>query len=478
MKNLTIIILGNNINIDNNDIDILYSNGINIKEKILSVKTKYVCFIKDDDNIKEDYLDKVIEKSKEDFDCCFINYIVNYNYKNKLKILSDENILKDNYPYVGNYLWCFIYKKDYLIDVLNQPFDSNINLYIQNKFKNRTAIKEVLYNHNPNGKKYINSFYYCDIKKEEYYKNIIYIGKGCNGTFNGYITWINNIGKCFSNNYDITFLYDYSIDKTINKFSKYIRCVRRQTNTNYICERLLTTYSDYYYPKNIIVLDKSYLFIHGDMNYYVNSIKYTNDIYTKYIAVSKTCAKNAIGYFPTDNIEYILNPLKIDKNEVKSHLKLVSTLRYSEIKGPERIEIFAKILDELDIPYTWNVFTDKFENTNKKGLIYREYIDNVLPYVKDADYLVLLSNSEAFSYSVLEALSLNTKVIITPLDVYKENKIKDKEHGYIIPFEYFNEDNKDKLINIIKEIYINKDKKINYIYNESNYNKYENIFIN
>ena len=98
MKNLTIIILGNNINIDNKDIDILYSNGINIKEKILSVKTKYVCFIKDDDNIKEDYLDKVIEKSKEDFDCCFINYIVNYNYKSKLKILSDENILKDNYP--------------------------------------------------------------------------------------------------------------------------------------------------------------------------------------------------------------------------------------------------------------------------------------------------------------------------------------------------------------------------------------------
>ena len=58
----------------------------------------------------------------------------------------------------------------------------------------------------------------------------------------------------------------------------------------------------------------------------------------------------------------------------------------------------------------------------------------------------------------MEALYLNTKVILTPLDCYKEMKI-DENQGYIIPFEYFDDNNKEKLREVVLEIVKNQHKK-------------------
>jgi len=243
-----------------------------------------------------------------------------------------------------------------------------------------------------------------------------------------------------------------------------------------MCDRLLVTYSSYFYPKNIVNLDRSYLFIHGNMSDYENVVKYYDDIYTNYIAVSKTSAEKAKGYFPTETIEYVINPYKIDE-EIKPRLKLTSTLRYTKVKCPERIEKMAKIMTELDIPYTWEVFTDKRENTNVGGLIFRERTPNPLPYVKDSDYFVLLSDSEACSYSILEALSVNTKIIVTPLGMYEELGLINNDIATIIPFEYFDDDNTDKLKEIILKIYKDKDKKVNYKLDESLWDKYNEIFM-
>ena len=46
-----------------------------------------------------------------------------------------------------------------------------------------------------------------------------------------------------------------------------------------------------------------------------------------------------------------------------------------------------------------------------------------------------LSGSEAFSYSLLEALELQTPVIVTPLEQNKDMRIVDGENAYIVPFE-------------------------------------------
>jgi glycosyltransferase involved in cell wall biosynthesis len=123
------------------------------------------------------------------------------------------------------------------------------------------------------------------------------------------------------------------------------------------------------------------------------------------------------------------------------------------------------------------MFTDVKENTNVNGLVYRRRVLNPMPYVNDSNYFVLLSDSESFSYSVVEALSVNTKVIVTPLEVYDEIGVENGKNGYVVPFEYFEEENKEKLKEFAKMIYKNKDKEFNYKFNDSLYKGFNDIFI-
>ena len=59
---------------------------------------------------------------------------------------------------------------------------------------------------------------------------------------------------------------------------------------------------------------------------------------------------------------------------------------------------------------------------------------DIRDYIADADYLVQLSDTEAFSYSILESLCLGTPVIITPIPSSIEMGVKNGLNGYILDF--------------------------------------------
>ena len=480
MKDITIIILGD----DKNDCGVIPSNvELAIVDKstfygvVNGVKTKYIGFIKAGDIVSEDYFVRISEIVKEDFDYCYINYSLDV-IDEHVKLLKNEKELLINKPYYGAYIWSFIYRTDKFLELFDYKELYKFNEKVDSLLTRGIAIGDILYTHIVDGYKFLKHCCYKDVRESLNLKNVIYVGNGCNGVFNGYISWINNIGRCFGNKYDITILYDQIPKVTLNIFSKYFKCVKYDSEIDYLCNRLLLTYSTYYYPKNIFTLDENYVFIHGNMSDYPKTRRFHDDIYTKYIAVSEISAKKAEGYLPTDKIDYILNPFKLDNSMVKPHLKLVSAQRYSSVKRPDRINVIANILNELDIPFTWNVFTDRNENTCDGGVIYRKRTSNPLPYIKDSDYFVLLSDSESFSYCVVEALSLHTKVLVTPLEVFDELGVVDGEHGRIIPFDYFEDKNKDKLIELIKEVYEDKDKEMSYTFDESLFDEFNDLFIN
>lgn len=473
MIDLTLVVLGQIEESINNNLEILPANENNIKEVIKKAKGKYIAFLSDKDSITENYIETILEKSQEEFDYCFINY--DYQIDKNKKVLENPEELKKIKPYYKEYIFSFIFNKEKLQKLIDIVDKDIFNELIDKEFNNGTSIKEVIYYHDINQDKRLNNFIYSDVKDKVYCKNIIYVADGCNGMFNGYISWVRQLGKCYKDKYEIIILYDEISNITKQSFEQYFKCLKREINTIYICDRLLVTYSSYFYPKNIVNLDKNYLFIHGNMSDYENAVKYHDDIYTNYVAVSKICAEKAKGYYPTETIEYALNPYKLD-TEVKKRMKLTSTLRSTPVKRLDRIEKMAKLMDELEIPYTWEVFTDKNENTNVSGLIYRQRIPNPLPYVKDSDYFVLLSDSESFSYSVLEALSVNTKVVVTPLPVYNEIGVLEDENSIVIPFEYFNDENVDKLKKVILAMYEVMDKPIEYNDQEVLQNSYNEIF--
>ncbi len=473
MQELTIIVIGNHYEIKE-DVEVLYASEKDIEEKIHQAKGKYILFMKETDTITNNYYDKVKEKLDKDFDACFINYEVVIDKKRNSKVLTNELELKKK-PYYGDYIWSYIFRKEILERHLNIQDIYELNAAIDRDYNVLEAIGEPIYYHDPKQERELKQFIYSDIKKEYYAKNIIYVAAGCDTVFNGYVSWILNIGRCFPQ-YEITILYDKIYEPTKKIMEKYFKCVKAESGTNYICERLLVTYTSYYYSKNIICLDQSYLFIHGNMSDYENAKRWQDDIYTHYVAVSKISSEKAKGYFPTDNIEYVLNPIKIEKDLIKPHLHLVSTLRYSPEKKPERVEKMAKLMTEMEIPYTWEVFTDSRENTNVDGLIFRQRVNNPIPYIADSDYFVLLSNTESFSYSVLEALCVNTKVVVTPLEVYDEIGVIENENATIIPFEYFEDGQEENLKNVIWKLYQEKDNQISFKVNENMWVGYHEIF--
>lgn len=477
MKDLTLIIVGKNSDIrEDKNVEFIYTTGENINQLIKIARGKYIAFIREEDRITKDYLGIVLNKTKEEFDSCFINYILDYEYKKKQKISTNKIELSNNKPYFKDYYWAYIFKKEKLLELLDIKDIYVFNKKVNDLFKVTTAIENPIYYHNPKGTKLVKDFIYSDIKKTEYYKNIIYVGSGCSGIFNGYVSWVNNIGRCFGDKYEIVVLYDNLNLAALKSFSKHMKCVEKEEGVNYCCDRLLVTYSTYYYSKNIVTLDENFMFIHGNMADYQNTRVFHEDLFAHYVAVSKISKEKAKGYFPTDNIEYILNPFKLDKELLQPHLKLCSAFKYSDVKRPDRIELMASILDELDIPYTWNVFTDQKENTNCNGLIYRRRVSNPMPYIKDCDYFVLLSDSEAMPYCILEALSVNTKVIVTPLEAYEELGIVDGKNGFKVPFKFFDKKYKRRLVAFVKKIYKEKDKSVRHKFNTKLWDKYNDVF--
>ena len=472
MLDLTLVVIGNT-DIEIDGIEVLSANNDNIKEVVEKAQGKYITFLSDKDSITDNYLDVIKEKIKEEFDYCFINY--DYSMDKNEKVLKNARELSKIKPYYKEYLFSFILDTRKLKEVMMADSEYIVNQYIDRNFVNGTAIEEVIYYHDPTQERRISDFIYTDVKEMKKYKNIIYMGSGCNGIFNGYITWIRQLGKCYTNKFDVTVLYDKIVETTKEDFEKYFKCEELKTGTIYVCDRLLVTYSNYFYPKNIINTDKNYLFIHGNMCDYENIMHYKDDIYTNYVAVSKTAAIKAEGYFPTDNIEYVLNPYKLDE-EIPRRMKLTSTFRYAPVKCPERVEKMAKLMDEMNIPYTWEVFTDKRENTNVNGLIFRRRTPYPLPYVKDSDYFVLLSKTESFSYAVVEALSVNTKVVVTPIPVLEEIGVQDGVNGIVIPFDYFEDGKEEQLKKVIQRMYDEIDKEMDYKLSDELLNGYDKIF--
>ena len=172
MSKLTIIILGENFKINENDnIEIIFANKDNLRDQINAVKTKYITFINSKDRISENYLDLVLDKISNDFDSCFINYFIEYNYINKPKIVTNEDELKLIKPYYGDYIWSFIFRTENFIKLLDCTVD-NFNETVDSLFKNNVAIKDIIYYHNPRTKISLKNFCFCDVKDTYYCRNI------------------------------------------------------------------------------------------------------------------------------------------------------------------------------------------------------------------------------------------------------------------------------------------------------------------
>lgn len=249
-----------------------------------------------------------------------------------------------------------------------------------------------------------------------------------------------NLCERLHTDYDITIAYsanDSDIEMMI-RMSKFANIV----NLNHKSIEVDTVvYCSIYCKKDRIKADKELRWLHGcltDMK-----VKLPKEKIDNYIAVGQVCKEQLDSQLVDQKATLIYNEINSQIHELanehipeRKQLTLVTVSRISREKGFERM---LKVAEQLkDIDYIWHIvgsgYDKKYEESIKKQApdhwVFHGKLDNPFPFIKNADFLLQLSDYESFGFVLLEALVLGTTVIIT--NYSSASEMINESNGYII----------------------------------------------
>lgn len=207
--------------------------------------------------------------------------------------------------------------------------------------------------------------------------------------------------------------------------------------------------------------------IHADLKEYIENWNFTYNklpYTTHHVCVGQNVKKSfeEITDYKCDKVIYnLLDKSEIPNNPKNDKLSFITLSRFSKEKGFERILQMAELMKNED--YVWNIYGDtstpyakivipklkKYSQINILGIT-NQAKDELVKH----HYLVQLSDTEGFPYSIYESLQCKVPVISTNFPAVYE-LIEDGKNGYILDMELNNFDiNKIKsvpLINSFKE---------------------------
>lgn len=287
-----------------------------------------------------------------------------------------------------------------------------------------------------------------------YVNHINYIG--------GIETWLYEIAKKYGEKRNITLLYGWIAPKQLYRLRRLIKCVKYEKQ-KIECNKFIFCFG--FEAINTVKAKEFIYFIHAD--YKAQNLKVTIPKETTSIYAVSQLARDSFYETHKEQIdklgltvEVAYNPITIEKP--KRVLTLISPTRLSKEKGGHRMVAMAKRLKEKGIPFNWLVYSDRTIDCDTSHFIMMQPELNIRDYIADADYLVQLSDTESYAYSIVEAACLGTPIIATEIPVLDEMKIKDGENAFILKFDLSNLDE------VIDRMYSNNLKGFKYIPNHSN----------
>ena len=266
-------------------------------------------------------------------------------------------------------------------------------------------------------------------KIEKPFKTQVLVYVAAEHEIGGIETFTYNFCKHMSKYYDIAVLYDAQFDQAQMMRLLQVVPVIKGDGKTIICDTAINTRIVKDIPK-YVKAKKTIQMSHTCKMDLFGQLHVPQDKDVK-VFVSDVAAKS----FDEKPGEYEVIHNLTDPKECKKSLILVSATRPTPEKGLKRMLRLGQMLEEANIPYIWLYFSLERIPNAPSSMIPMKPTLNILPYIKMADYLVQLSDSEAFCYSIIEALEVGTAIITTPLDVLPELGVKEGEHGYIVPFE-------------------------------------------
>ena len=283
-------------------------------------------------------------------------------------------------------------------------------------------------------------------------KVIIYVGYVYD--IGGIESWIYYMCQNLYSYYNILLLFDSGNIIQLKRYNKYVEVEHRNRDKQYECDTLLIASNWAEFPSNI-KYKKCITTIHSDYKYFneqlrsnLTVVKQANEI----ICVSKQASDSIYDLFGLKN--KIIPNILGQRKKINKILHLVSFTRLSVEKGYDRICNFIKILKDNNIKFDWKIFSDaeywKIDKLNCPEVIFMKPTLDVYDYIVDADYVVQLSDTEAFCYTVHESLQYGTPVIVTNINAFKDVVI-DGYNGYKFELDMSNV-NSDMLNKIVNNI--------------------------
>jgi len=267
--------------------------------------------------------------------------------------------------------------------------------------------------------------------------------------------FVENFCKRMSKHYDITFFYDWCENENmLLEMSEFVNVIKIDKTKTYTFDYFVNSTAWGFEPYNNILAAKSIQVVHADYRHVIATwnFKYNKHKNTTHHVCVGEIVKEAFEEatpYKCDAVIYNLldNTIKLEKKLKNDVLYLVTLSRLSGEKGFKRMLQLANQLESKNIPYIWNVYGNTSSNF-AKGIVNSFSKTNVefkgvtrepFKEINKADYLVQLSDTEGFAYSVFEAMQCRTPSIITPFASGKE-QITHGVNGWIIPFDMQNID--------------------------------------
>ena len=208
---------------------------------------------------------------------------------------------------------------------------------------------------------------------------------------------------------------------------------------------------------------QKYIYIvHSQCDWWNNNkrmiVKENNHLIDTYIYVSNSVKDNFEKNILIPNNSYVIEnqlpEMKNDKQEIpglfvsggsfnkmKGHYELIR--EFSKLDNSNTLEIYGDIHDKDYFNMLQKHISDnKFDNIKLF-----EYTDKYIERLKEAEYFCLFSKSEGCSYSMLEAISLNKKIICSK-ECLTDNMLSYKNLSY--EFKKFEKENCEYDREIIK----------------------------
>lgn len=260
-----------------------------------------------------------------------------------------------------------------------------------------------------------------------------------------YQSWFNAIGGvetmaynwCWwmRNFFDVTVLYSGGDARRLRRMAKLVNTEKYEENKKYECDILLRNSVWGKVPTNVEAPKKAEM-RHANYKWLEERgllrQQYKDMGIKDIIACGEFVAKMSDEVLHDNPI--VIKNILYPKRKTNKVLHLISCTRLDAYKGWPRMLTMMDMMRRAGIKFEWNIFTNAKQPCDYEEVHFWKQRDDIWDYLVDADYTVLLSDSEGLPYTVQESLQYQVPCIVTDIGGCTE-LIKDGVNGYVVPLD-------------------------------------------